>query len=281
MTFVNTDQAVFWSSMARTWVEMDHRLEHTAGEPGRMAMDRLDPRPGERILDLGCGTGPTSVELASRVGPGGSVVGVDIAEEMLVRARQRASEQGSDNVSFLHADVQAGSLGSREYDAAFSRFGVMFYSDPAAAFSKVREALRPGGRLSFVCWQGATANEWMLVPGAAVMSVTGTPPPTPTPGQPGPFSLCDPGLVHSILATAGFTQTEVEPHNDVVTFGAEHIDEQAASALRMGAAREALKDADEATIRLAHGAVVDALRSKVQDGEVRLARGVLLVGAGA
>lgn len=209
------------------------------------------------------------------------MVGVDIAEEMLARARRRAAERGAGNVSFLHADVQAGNLGSDEYDGAFSRFGVMFYSDPEVAFSHVRRALRPAGRLSFVCWQSATANEWMLVPGMAVMSVTGTPPPVPVPGEPGPFSLCDPGRVESILSAAGFDEVEVEPHNDAVTFPEGQLQDQAASALRMGAAREALRDADDATIRRAHGAVAEALQAKVQDGEVRLARGVLLVSARA
>lgn len=281
MAFANTDQAEFWSCMAPIWAEMDRRLEKTAEAPGRMAMDRLGPQPGHRLLDLGCGTGPTTVELATRVSPGGSVVGVDIAEEMLVRARRRAAEQAVDNIGFVHGDVQVGDIGTEEYDGAFSRFGVMFYSDPVAAFSNVRRALRRGGRLSFVCWQGAPANEWMLVPAMAVMSATGTAPPTPAPGEPGPFSLCDADRVRAIVGEAGFTQIDVMPHSDTVTAPEEEIPDFAAAALRMGAAREALKDADDTTPQSAYEAVVDALRAKVVGDEVRLRRGVLLVTATA
>lgn len=281
MTFVNNEQAEFWSSMASTWAEMDERLERTAGEPGRMAMDRLAARPGDRLLDLGCGTGPTTVELAARVSPGGSVTGVDIAEGMLERARGRAAERGAANVEFLHADVQAHDLGVEAYDGAFSRFGVMFYSDPVQAFSNVRRSLRRGGRLSFACWQNPSENEWMTVPGMAVMSVTGTAPPRPEPGEPGPFSLCDSARLRSILEGAGFTDVDVTPHEDHVTAGEEEIPDFAATAIRTGAAREALKEADDATREKAQDAVVEALRAKVQGGQVRLKRGVFLVTARA
>ncbi len=279
MTFVNRDQAEFWSSMASTWAEMDPRLERTAGDPGRMAMDRLQARPGDRLLDLGCGTGPTTVELAARVNPGGSVVGVDIAEAMLVRARQRAAEQGADNVEFLHADVQAHDFGPEPYDGAFSRFGVMFYADPLEAFTNIRRALRAGGRLSFACWQSPPVNEWMSVPASAVMAVTGTPPPRPQPGEPGPFSLCDAERVRSILGGAGFADIDVTPHDDHVTAGEEEIPDFAAAAMRTGAAREILKDADDATREKAYDAIIDALRNKTESGQVRLRRGVLLVTA--
>jgi SAM-dependent methyltransferase len=277
MTFVNRDQAEFWAQMAPTWVELEERLERTGGPPGRMAMDRLDLQPGERILDLGCGTGQTTVELAARVGANGRVVGVDIADEMLEAARQRAVTQGVDNVDFLHCDVQCHDLG--ECDGAFSRFGVMFYDDPVAAFANIRKAIRPGGRLSFACWQNALANEWMFVPGMAVMTVTGTPPPMPEPGQPGPFSLCEVDRVTDLLGQAGFSGIDIVPHNDVFSSPAEEIPGYAGVALRIGAAREALKDADEATRQKAYEAVVEALNGKVEDGEVRLTRGVLLVAA--
>jgi SAM-dependent methyltransferase len=279
MEYVNTEQAEFWASMAPTWVEMDDQLERTAGTPGRMAMDCLDLRPGQRVVDLGCGTGPTTVELSSRVGPDGSIVGLDIAEGMLDRARGRAAASGVTNVTFVHADVEAHDLGSGEFDAAFSRFGVMFYSDPIAAFRSIRKGLKPEGRLSFVCWQDVFANEWMLVPGMAVMSVTGTPPPVPEPGAPGPFSLCDADRVRSILDVAGFKRVDVSSHNDVLTASVGELPDYAALSLRVGAAREALEDADEATRQKAYGSVVDALHEKVLDGVLRLTRGYLVVTA--
>ena len=279
MGIVNTEQAEFWASMAPTWVELEARLESTAGLPGRLAMDLLQLEPGQRVMELGCGTGATILGLAERVGPDGTVVGIDIAEEMLDEARRRAADAGARNVTFVHADVQAHDLGETSYDAAFSRFGVMFYSDPQAAFANVRRAIRPGGRLAFVCWQNVFANEWMLVPGMAVMSVTGTPPSMPEPGAPGPFSLCEPERVHSILEAAGFVDLDVSPYNDVITSPQDEIAAHAAVALRVGAAREALKDADDATKEKAYQAVVDAYGRKVEDGELRLSRGVLLVTA--
>lgn len=281
MDVVNTDQAEHWASVAPTWVAIGDDLERTAGEPGRRAMDRLDVHPGQRILDLGCGTGPTTVELARRVGPGGSVLGVDISTEMLARARQRAAQEGATNVRFVHADVQSHDLGTDAYDRAFSRFGVMFYVDPVAAFSNIRRALKAGGSLGFVCWQNVTANEWMFIPGAAVMSVTGAPPVMPEPGQPGPLSLCDTERVHQILASAGFADVEVVSHNDVMSAPDSQLSAYAAVAVRMGAAREALKEADEATRAQAFERVADALRKTVRDGRLHLTRGVHVVTARA
>ena len=277
----NAEQAEYWASVASTWVEIEEHQEGIAGDPGRTAMDRLDVRPGHRVLDLGCGTGPTTVELARRVGPDGSVLGVDIAAEMLDPARRRAAREGVANVSFVHADAQSYDLGSDAYDRAFSRFGAMFYADPVAAFSNIHKALKTGGALGFVCWQNVTANEWMLIPGMAVTSVTGSAPALPGPGEPGPFSLCDVERVHEILGAAGFADIEVVPHNDVISAPERKLPDYADAALRMGAAREALKDADEATRTEAFESVTAALREKVHDGQLRLSRGVLVVAARA
>jgi SAM-dependent methyltransferase len=281
MDIVNTDQAEHWDSLASTWVEIEPHLERTSRSPGQWVMDRLDLEPGQAVVDLGCGTGPTTIELGRRVGVDGSVLGVDIAAEMLVRARQRATEEGVSNVSFLHADVQSHDLGTGAYDRAFSRFGVMFYADPVAAFSNVHNALKPGGLLGFVSWQDVMANEWMLVPGMAVMSVTGTVPSMPEPGQPGPFSLSDAQRIQEVLSSAGFADVDVLPRNDVMSVADGDIVEYARVALRVGAAREALKDAGDETKARALESVIGALRERVQDGQLSLTRGTLLVRARA
>jgi len=279
MDIVNIDQAEFWASIAPTWVELDDRLEIAAGEPGRKVMNRLNLQPGQRVLDLGCGTGAATIELARRVGEDGSVLGVDIAAEMLVRARERAADEGVSNVTFMQADVQSHDLGTDAFDRAFSRFGVMFYADPVVAFSNIGKALKPGGILGFVCWQDVMANEWMLVPGMAVMSVTGSVPPMPEPGEPGPFSLSDMGRVKELLRAARFSEIEVIPHNDVISIPATELPDYAGVALRVGAAREALKEADADTIARALESVISALGEKVDDGELRLTRGILVVTA--
>ena len=278
---VNEEQAAFWEGMAPIWIDIEERIEGTASVPGRAAMEALGVRPGEKILDLGCGTGGTTITLARMVEPGGSVVGADISSEMLVRARQRAEESGTSNVEFVHADVESEDFGDRYFDAGFSRFGVMFYGDPVKAFGNVHASLRPGARLSFVCWQQIFANEWIMVPGMAVMSATGAAPPMPVAGEPGPFSLSDPEHVQSVLERAGYRDVVVAAHNDWVVLPESEIARYASTSLLVGAAREALKEADGATRAKAAVAVEGALREKLSDGEVRLTRGYLVVTASA
>ena len=275
--FVNTQQAEFWSELAPRWLEFEDQLEEVGGPPGQLAMDRLGLLPGQRVVDLGCGSGRTTLELAARVSPGGEVTGVDISAEMLARARERAARLHVGNAEFVHADVQVHDLGEDRFDAAYSRFGVMFFADPVAAFGNIRRALRPGGVLSFACWQGVFENEWILIPGAAVAEVTGALPPMPGPDEPGPFSLADPDRVRAVLNAAGFDSVAIEPHADYVAITADRIPEVAETSVRVGGIQQALKDADDQTRQRALAAIEEALRARVQDGEVRASRGVLLV----
>jgi SAM-dependent methyltransferase len=275
--FANLEQAEFWSKQAPAWLELEDQLEEVGGPPGELAMDRLELLPGQRVVDLGCGSGRTTLELAARVGPGGGVVGVDISAEMLARGHQRAARLGAGNVEFLHADAQVHDFGEACFDAAYSRFGVMFFTDPVAAFANVRRALRPGGALSFVCWQGVFENEWMLIPGAAVAAVTGSLPQMPAPDEPGPFSLADPGRVRAVLGAAGFGSSVITPHSDHVAISEDRIPEAALASVRAGAVRQALREADDQTRQRALTAIETALRGRLRDGEVRLSRGVLLI----
>ena len=275
--FANAQQAEFWSQLAPTWLELEDQLEEVAGLPGQLAMDRLGLLPGQQVIDLGCGSGRTTLELAARVSPRGAVTGVDISAEMLARARERAARLHVGNAEFVHADVQVHDLGEASFDASYSRFGVMFFADPVAAFGNIRRALQPGGRLSFVCWQSVLENEWMLIPGAAVAEVTGSLPPMPGPDEPGPFSLADPDRVRAVLEAAGFGSVAIVPHADYVAIGEDGIPRVAQASFHVGGVREALKDADDQTRQRALAAIEDALRARVQDGEVRASRGVLLV----
>jgi SAM-dependent methyltransferase len=275
--FANTEQAEFWSKLAPTWIELEDQLEEVSGPPGELAMDRLGLLPGQQAIDLGCGSGGTTLELAARVSPGGEVTGIDISAGMLARARDRVARLHVGNVEFVHADVQAYDLGEARFDAAYSRFGVMFFADPVAAFANIRRALRPAGVLSFVSWQSVFDNEWMLVPGVAVAEVTGSLPPMPGPGEPGPFSLSDPGQVAAVLDGAGFGSVDITPHADHVAISEDRIPEVARASVRVGGVREALRDADDGTRQRALAAIEKALRARVQDGEVRVSRGVLLV----
>jgi SAM-dependent methyltransferase len=116
--FANIEQAEFWSELAPTWLALEDQLEEVGGPPGTLAMDRLGLLPGQRVVDLGCGAGRTTLGLAGRVGPGGKVVGVDISAEMLARGRERAARLGAGNVEFVHADAQVHDFGQARFDAA-------------------------------------------------------------------------------------------------------------------------------------------------------------------
>jgi SAM-dependent methyltransferase len=279
--FGNVEQAEFWSELAPTWFELEDQLEEVGGPPGKLAMDRLGLLPGQRVLDVGCGLGRTTLTLAAMVRPGGEVVGADISAEMLARGRDRAVRLGAGNVEFVHADAQVHDFGQARFDAAYSRFGVMFFSDPVAAFANIRRALRPGGALSFVCWQGVFDNEWMLIPGAAVAEVTGTLPQMPGPEEPGPFSLADPARVRSVLGAAGFGSIVITSHADDVVISEDQIPGAALASVRAGGVRQALREANDQTRQRALAAIETALRARLHDGEVRLSRGVLLVIGGA
>ncbi len=185
------------------------------------------------------------------------------------------------NVEFRVADVQVEDLGAGMHDAAFSRFGVMFFADPVAAFANVGRALRGGGTLSFVCWQSVFDNEWMLVPGMAAISATGVMPPMPRPDEPGPFSLADPERVRALLGAAGFVDVDVADHRDQVVATDDRLPAIVEASVRMGVVREALREADEATRQQVLAAIEQALRDRVDHGELRLSRAVLLVRATA
>jgi SAM-dependent methyltransferase len=276
----NAGQAEYWEQRSTSWIEAEDFTGMVTGSFGRRAIDGLALEPGERVLDVGCGTGPTTIELARRVMPGGAVLGVDIAPSMLEAARARAASEGIDNAEFVVADAQAGDLGDGGFDAVFSQFGVMFFSDPGAAFANLRRFLREGGRIAFACWQDVFVNEWMLVPGSAVVAVTGQLPPMPGPGEPGPFSLADPAHVEDLLAGAGFGSIDVVPHSEQVVVSADQVEMVVGAAQRIGAVREALEANDDPAF---HDQLVSAVRAavveRVRDGELRLGAAAYVVTA--
>lgn len=172
-------------------------------------MAALDPKPGQQILDVGCGAGQTVLQLAGAVGPAGEVVGVDIAPLLLEIARKRAARYA--NVSFIEGDAQTSRLQAESFDAIFSRFGVMAFDDPVEAFGNLQQALKPDGRLAFVCWRSLTENELDLLPLRAA-GLEGLVDMTP-------FAFADPAQVRRILRAAGFDQIAVEPHEQNVGSG--------------------------------------------------------------
>jgi len=215
-------------------------------------------RPGERVLDVGCGVGQTTLELAERVGPSGSVLGIDISTPMLARARERARAAGLANVRFENADAQTHAFTPESVDLVYSRFGVMFFADPTAAFANLLRALRPGGRLAFVCWQAMTENAWMRESLAAVLKHVAPPPPA-DPHAPGPFAFADAARVRGILERAGFRAVRHEAVPGQLSLGAS-LDEAVSFAVEIGPASRLLKEAPEA----ARAAAVAELRKALE-----------------
>lgn len=278
----NLEQGEYWESRATSWIEAEDYTALISSSFGQRAMDALDPGPGDTVLDVGCGTGPTTIELARRVAPGGTVLGVDIAATMVDAARRRAAGAGSDLVEFAVADAQVDDLGAGAFDAVYSQFGVMFFADADTAFANLHAALRPGGRLGFTCWQDVFSNEWMLVPGAAVIDVTGEPPPMPGPGQPGPFSLADVDRIEQLLTGAGFGSISVEPSTSRIVVAEDRIELAVQGASRTGAVRAALDAEPDPAVRdRLLSAVRDAFAARVQDGQMVLGASAHIVTARA
>jgi SAM-dependent methyltransferase len=171
---------------------------------GEIVVDAARLGAGARVLDVGCGCGDLSLTAGHAVGPTGAVRGVDLSPAMLTIARRRAAGAGLNHVDFVVADAAKYRVGPAGFDVVVSRFGVMFFDDPVAAFANMRSLMAPGGRLVFVCWQDLFVNDWMIVPGAAVAEVL----PLPVgddPDAPGPFTFAEPDRVTGILTSAGFT----------------------------------------------------------------------------
>ena len=277
----NVDQIEYWNTVAgASWTKHQEKMDLQLRPIGRRALEVLRIAPGERALDVGCGCGDSTLEIARVVGPGGSAIGVDLSAPMLARAEERAREAGLSNATFLEADAQTEPFGSAGFDLLHSRFGVMFFSDPEAAFRNLLAALRPGGRLGFVCWQALVENPWMGVPLAAVAQHVELPPPPP-PAAPGPFAFADRDRVHRILQSAGFDRVRLDPRKEHLAPGGGGLRDAVEILIEIGPVARVLREADagpELRRRVA-GAIQDALAPfKSHDG-VRLPAATWIVTA--
>lgn len=212
------------AEQARAWdgTEGDFWTEHAvtfdeavAAYHGRF-MAATGIRPGDRVLDIGCGAGQTTRDAARLAGPG-SALGVDLSGRLVELARALAEREGVRNAAFEQADVQVHPFAPESFDVAVSRTGAMFFGDPVAAFGRIAAALRPGGRLVLLVWQPASRNEWF---GEIVGALcAGRPLPAPPPQAPGPFSLGDPDRVRDVLTRAGFAEPVLEGLTGPMLFG--------------------------------------------------------------
>ena len=256
----NNLRDMWQGTAAARWLQEQVRLDELLRPFGQAAQMTLAAVSGEWILDVGCGAGTTSFELADAVAPSGGVYGIDISEPLLERARERAEAAGSKNTQWIVADAATHRF-DRGFDALYSRFGVMFFSDPVAAFSNLRDALQRSGRLAFVCWQELDRNPWANRPLTAARSAA---PELPLPamfqpGQPGPFAFGDQEYVNDSLKAAGFRQVDITRFERPVHLGAS-AEDAADSSLVIGPTSRFAAEAPPEVGASIRNAIIEALK---------------------
>ncbi len=262
------EQAAYWNGPGgQGWLSAYQRIERSLQGFTDALFAAVKARAGEQAIDIGCGTGGTTAELARAVAPSGHVLGVDISEALVNAARERRV----DNATFVVGDAAAHPFKDAHYDLVFSRFGVMFFAEPVAAFANFRRALKPTGRLAFICWRPPQENPWATVSLRAAQPFL---PPLPRPGpeDPGQFAFGDRARVERILKEAGFSHFAIEPVDRPVFVGAT-IPDIVESAGRFGPLARAFADADAAAIDKAKAAIAEALAPHLR------IEGVILPGA--
>ncbi len=216
----NAGQIAEWNGvMGERWATLQQQIDGMVVPFGNAALAAAAARPGERVIDIGCGCGATSIALARTVGAAGTVLGIDVSLPMLAVARERAANERLPQLTFSDADASAADLPPNT-DLLFSRFGVMFFSQRAPAFSHLRRSLRAGGRCVFVCWRTPRDNPWAMTPLAAARAAMGVTPPPADPFAPGPFAFADEARLRGILSDAGFSAVDVQRFDAAVTLGA-------------------------------------------------------------
>ena len=274
----NQDQIKFWNEAAgENWTQLQTTMDRNLSAIHAAIMAFAAPAPGMAVLDIGCGTGTTTMALGDVVGPVGRVTGLDVSAPMLGLAKQRA--QGRSNIDFVLADASAQNFRS-QYDLLFSRFGVMFFEDSVAAFGNLRRALKPGGRLAFVCWRSPPENAWASAPMTAAKPFLPEAPP-PDPLAPGPFAFADLARIQDILAQAGFGAIRIEKFDGIMPMGRD-LDLAAAQTLQIGPLSRMVGEADDVARQKIVAAVRGALdKFATPDGEITPPVACWLVAASA
>jgi SAM-dependent methyltransferase len=220
MPIDNSEQITEWNgALGERWVAMQQQIDPIVVPFGDAALKAAAPQPGERVIDIGCGCGDTTIEIAQRVGEKGAVLGVDVSKPMLDVARSRAALANHAHLDFREGDASEARLPANT-DLLFSRFGVMFFSQPSPAFRHMRKSLKKGGRCVFVCWRIPRDNAWAMTPLSAARNAMGVTPAPADPNAPGPFAFADEERVRTILSDAGFGDIDVQRFDVAIPLGA-------------------------------------------------------------
>jgi SAM-dependent methyltransferase len=276
----NADQIAYWNGPGGLrWADRQQAQDILLKPIANVLIDRAKPKAGERIIDVGCGSGATSVAFAQKVGSSGHVFGVDVSGPMLARARASAPKDLP--VEFMLADATVHPFDPESFDLLASRFGVMFFAEPSRSFANLRKALRPSGRLAFACWREPRENPFFMAPLQAVYKHV---PKLPQQGpeDPGPFSFASEARVHRILGEAGFIGIAMEPHNlalDVAN--GRGLDAAVQGALEIGPASRALEGQPADVRAAATNSIREALAAFAKGETVPLPASIWLVTARA
>lgn len=277
---LHASQVAYWNGAGGDhWVRRQELTDLVLTPVAEVVLGRAAAQPGERVIDIGCGCGATTLALADAIQPGGRLLAADVSEPMLARARQRIGDRPG--IAYACADAATHGFEPGWADLLFSRFGVMFFGDPAAAFANMRRGLKPGGRMVFACWRRPAENPWMMLPlQAAYLHVPKLP--KQDPDDPGPFSFGDPDRVRRILDAAGFTGVALEPVDlmlDLASGGG--LEAAVAYTLDIGATSRALDNVSDALRVAAAGAIREAMAPHLDGGRVPLGAAIWIVTATA
>lgn len=273
---LHQDQVAYWRGVGGAhWVEEQARTDIMLAPVAELLFEHAAPKLGEAVLDLGCGCGATAITLAGQVGAAGHVTGLDVSAPMIEVAKTRSA--GIANLEFICDDAATHRFVAPVADLIFSRFGVMFFGDPTAAFANIKTALRPGGRIVFACWRKFEENPWMRIPlEAAYAHVPRLPPAGPD--DPGPFSFGDPGRVVRIMTGAGLRAPSFTPVNLMIDTGSgQGLDGAVHQAMNIGATSRALQDQPEDKRAAVAAAVRAALAPYAKGDRIRLPGAIWLV----
>lgn len=268
----NEDQKEYWNDSAGAqWVAEQVVMDAMLAKVTASLMLKAAPQSGERVLDIGCGTGETSLIAADA---GAQVTGVDISEPMLGLAKERLGGRGE--TILADASEYQDEAG---FDLIMSRFGVMFFDDPNAAFANINSNLKSKGRMCFACWRAPQENDWVIIP---MMAVKPFMPETPEqdPHAPGPFALADPDKLNGILDGAGFADISIEPVDiEMVLADEGGVDQAMHFVTKIGPTAKAMSEMDDATKAKMHDALREALLPHEDNGRVALKGAIWIVQA--
>ena len=248
MKKINQDQKEFWNEKkGKIWVSLEKHIDKMLNPLGDHAIKILEPKDGEKILDVGCGTGSTTQNLSKLVGDSGLITGMDISEPILDFAKKQSNSKKINNINFILADAQNFQFLTKSYDAIFSRFGIMFFEDPIAAFKNIKKSLKNKGRLTFICWRKRDENDWITLSSNIASNFLELPP-NANPKEPGPFAFEDSGYIEEILIKSGWKNITIKNHNQNIIVG-ETVNITAEFLSRMGPMSVPFENADQYTQR--------------------------------